>query len=175
MHWIDVIILVLLGLAGARGFMKGFFVELAGMVALILGIWGGIHFNEQVAELLGIEPSKRAISFLVTVLGIMIAVHIVSRIVTKFVDVVQLGILNKLGGALLGFLSSAFLFSVLLNIAFAKKDGTWITSFVTRNETVLIEPLRAFAPLILPDVGSSKWIERAWEQVRETTEGTMEQ
>ena len=117
MHWVDIIILVFLGLAAVRGFMRGFFVELAGTVALVLGIWGGIHFHDRVAGYFEIDPSKQAISFLITVIGIMLLVHLIGRIITKVIDVVQLGVLNKMGGALLGTLRTAFLFSVLLNIA----------------------------------------------------------
>ncbi|MFZ1333542.1 MAG: CvpA family protein [Flavobacteriales bacterium] len=174
MHWVDIVILVLLGLAAVRGFMKGFFVVLAGSVALVLGIWGGIHFHDKVAGYLDIDPSKQAISFLITVVGIMFVVHLVGRVVTKVIDAAQLGLLNKMGGALLGFLSSAFLFSVLLNIVYAKKDSAWFPEFISMDDTVLVEPLQVLAPLILPEVSSSKWVQRTWEQVKETSDGALE-
>ena len=174
MHWIDIIILVLLGLAAVRGFMKGFFVELAGMVALVLGIWGGIHFHDRVAAYLDIELSKQAVSFLITVVAIMLLVHLVGRMITKVIDVAQLGLLNKMGGALFGFLRTAFLFSVLLNIAYAKKNSPWSPAIFSSNDSVLMEPLRVLAPLIVPEVSSSKWVERTWEKVKAKTEGVVE-
>ena len=45
MNILDVIIVALLVFAFVRGFVKGFFVEVASLVALVGGIWGAIHFS----------------------------------------------------------------------------------------------------------------------------------
>ncbi len=45
MNYIDIILGLLLLVAAVRGFMKGFIYEVASLAALILGVWGGIHFS----------------------------------------------------------------------------------------------------------------------------------
>ena len=48
----DVIFIVPLICAGFRGFKKGLIIEVSALIAFGLGIWGGIHFSDFVAELL---------------------------------------------------------------------------------------------------------------------------
>ncbi len=172
MNWIDWAILLLLGIAAVRGFIRGFIVELAGLVALVLGIWGGIHLNDQVAVWLGLDPSKEALTFLVTMALIMLAVHLMGRLITKLVDAAQLGIPNKLAGMALGVFRKAFVISVLLNIAFAKQESVWAPSLGTQKESTFFAPLRAFAPIILPALGEAKWVKQAIDQVKEEVELT---
>ena len=44
MNLLDVILLILLLAAAISGYTKGFFIELASVVSLILGIWAGVDF-----------------------------------------------------------------------------------------------------------------------------------
>ena len=44
MNIIDIVIVVILIFAFVRGFMKGFFVEIASLIALIGGIYGAVYF-----------------------------------------------------------------------------------------------------------------------------------
>ena len=44
MNYLDIVLVVLLILSAINGFSKGFVEELAGLIALILGIWAAIHF-----------------------------------------------------------------------------------------------------------------------------------
>ena len=50
MSIIDIVLGVLLLFGLIRGLMKGLFVELASLVALVLGVWGAIHFSFYAAE-----------------------------------------------------------------------------------------------------------------------------
>ena len=90
MNWIDWAIIGLLGFAAVRGFMRGFIVEVCSLVGLVLGIWGGIHLNDKVAQLLGMDPAKEALSFLATLAIIMLLVHLIGRMLTTAVDAAQL-------------------------------------------------------------------------------------
>jgi membrane protein required for colicin V production len=166
MNWIDWTIVGLIGFAAVRGFMRGFIVEVCSLVGLVLGIWGGIHLNDRVAQALGMDPQKEALSFLVTLGIIVLLVHLLGRLVTKAVDAAQLGIPNKLAGAALGALRKAFVLSVLLNIAFAKHESSWAPSLGTQRASGLFAPLRAFAPTLVPAIGESKWVKQAIETVK---------
>jgi uncharacterized membrane protein required for colicin V production len=52
MNYLDAILGILLILSAIGGFAKGFVEELAGLVALILGIWAAIHFSDLVGVFL---------------------------------------------------------------------------------------------------------------------------
>lgn len=165
MNWLDYTLLLFVGLAAMRGFMKGFMLELCGLAGLVLGIWGAIHFNVRVARWFGLEERHEALSFLVTVLMILAALHFLGVALTKLLEVVQLGLPNKLGGALLGSLRAAFLLSVLLNILLAKQDSEWAPPLETMKNSVLLHALREFAPAVIPSLGETKWVRKVLDDL----------
>ena len=52
MNVIDIVLGALILFGIIRGLFKGFFVEVASLLALVLGIWGAIHFSYFAAEFL---------------------------------------------------------------------------------------------------------------------------
>lgn len=44
MNWIDFVIIALLVFGLIQGFIDGLIIEVAELAALVLGIWGAIHF-----------------------------------------------------------------------------------------------------------------------------------
>mgnify|MGYP000985077438 FL=1 len=52
MNIFDIIITALLLFGFVRGFMKGLFVEMASLAALIGGVYGAIHFSYLISDLL---------------------------------------------------------------------------------------------------------------------------
>jgi membrane protein required for colicin V production len=171
MNWIDYAIIALIGFAAVRGFMRGFIIEVCGLLGLVLGIWGAIHFNGLVAGWLGLGTDKEAIAFLITVLIILVLVYLLGRALTKVVDIVQLSLPNKVAGTFFGALRKAFVLSVVLNVLYAKHQSAWAPSLEAQQKSVLFEPLRAFAPAIIPALGESKWGKKAIDQVKEELEG----
>ncbi len=166
MNWIDYVLLALIGFAAVRGFMRGFIIELCGLLGLVLGIWGAIHFNGHVAQWLGLGTDKEAVAFLLTVVLILVLVHLLGRMLTTVVDIAQLSLPNKVAGTLFGALRKAFVLSVVLNVFYAKHQSAWAPSLKVQQESVLFEPLRAFAPAVIPALGETKWVKRAIDQVK---------
>ena len=96
--------LILFGLV--RGFMKGLFVEVASLVALVAGVYGAIHFSNFAAELLQTrtewnEKTINITAFAITFIGIVLAIAFAGKALTKLANFAALGILNKLLGCLL--------------------------------------------------------------------------
>lgn len=170
MNWLDWVLLILLLLAGLKGFQRGFVVELASLVALVLGIWAGVHVSDRVAALLGIGPDQRALAFLVTFLLVLIGVHLLAHVLTRLIDLAQLGLPNKLAGVGFGMLRSAFALSVLLNLLTAYTEGA-LPPADTRADSRLAGPIGAFAPAVLPVLRETKWVRDALEQARQEVLG----
>lgn len=145
--------------------MKGLILGLCGLAGMVLGIWGAIHFNSHIARWVGLEERHEALSFLVAVVLILVALHFLGLAITKLLDVAQLGLPNKLGGALLGGLRAAFLLSVFLNILLAERNVGWAPSSEIRKSSVLVPPLRGFAPAIIPALGETKWVRKVLEDL----------
>ena len=101
----DLAVVCLLVYGLARGAYRGFFVEVSSLLALVLGVFGALHFSSFTASLLSnyIEwDYLPLLSFALTFIGIMIGVAWVGKLLTKLAKVVLLGFLNRLLGALFG-------------------------------------------------------------------------
>jgi membrane protein required for colicin V production len=154
---IDIVLgaIILFGLV--RGFMKGLFVEVASLVALVAGVYGAIHFSNFAADYLQelTEWNEKTINitaFAITFVVIVLAIALAGKALTKLANFAALGIINKLLGGVFGALKLALILSVLLNI-FDKMNKT--ISFMdndTKEESVLYEPVKSLVPLIFPDI-----------------------
>lgn len=153
---IDIVLgaLILFGLI--RGLMKGLFVEVASLVALIAGVYGAIHFSNFAAEFLmeRVDWNEKTINitaFAITFVIIVLAISLAGKALTKLADFAALGLLNKLLGAVFGGLKIAMILSIVLMI-FAKMNKT--IPFVDDQDledSVLYEPVKSIAPIVLPN------------------------
>ena len=119
MNIIDIILLILLALGVIQGFRKGLIHEVATLAALILGIYGAIKFSDYTASLLieHFELSGRylpIISFAITFIAIVIAIHFLAGILDKLIKAIALGFVNRIFGAVFGILKTAFILSILI-------------------------------------------------------------
>jgi len=154
---IDIVLgaLILFGLV--RGFMKGLFVEVASLVALIAGVYGAIHFSNFAAEFLQTktewdEKTINITAFAITFIVIVLAIALAGKALTKLADFAALGIINKLFGGAFGALKIALILSVVLNI-FDKMNNT--ITFIDKDsmeDSVLYNPVKSFIPLIFPSI-----------------------
>lgn len=155
MNYIDIIFAILLVLAAIGGFKNGLVAEIASLAALVLGIWGAIEFSYITSEFLVENFSLKTnhlniISFIVTFIVIVILVHIVGNVVSKMLDTVMLGFVNKLAGLVFGVLKSALILSVILVVFNKIDEDVHILPQDAKQNSRMYEPIRSFAPSIFP-------------------------
>lgn len=156
MSTFDIVILGLLLFGFIRGLMKGLFVELASLIALIAGVYGAIHFSYFVSGYLVdyVDWEEKYISivaFAITFIAIVVVIALLGKMLTKVADFASLGFLNKLLGGVFGILKIGVILSVILLI-FDKLNST--LPFVDKNvteESILYEPVRDLAPMLFPN------------------------
>ena len=157
MNTFDIIIAVFLLFGFVRGIMKGLFIEVASLVALIVGVYGAIHFSYFISNWLkaSVTWDEKYISltaFAGTFVVIVIAIALLGKMLTKIADFASLGILNKILGGVFGalkiglILSIAFIFFGKMNdtIPFVKKENL--------EESILYLPVKKIAPTIFPSI-----------------------
>jgi len=157
MNIFDIVIAVLLIFAFIRGLMKGFFVEVASLVALVGGVWGAIHFSYFVADLLEdhVEWEENYISltaFAITFVAIVVAVSLLGKMLTKMADFAALGLVNKIFGGVFALLKSVVILSVIF-VFFARINNK--VPFVgkeTLDNSLLYEPVKDIIPSIFPSI-----------------------
>ncbi len=104
-NYIDVAVVCLMLYGMIRGASRGFFVEVSSLFALVLGVFGALHFSSFTSDLLSQYLDWKHLSlvaFALTFVVIVIGVAWIGKILTKLAKVILLGFLNKLLGALFG-------------------------------------------------------------------------
>ncbi len=148
MNFIDIILGGVIVFGFARGLMKGLFVEIASLVALIAGLYGAIHFSYFAGEFLvenfpsWEEKYVNLAAFAITFIVILIAVTMAGKLLTKVADFASLGILNKILGGAFGGLKMAVIIGAAL-VFFERTNNTM--EFVEKekiDDSALYEPVK---------------------------------
>jgi membrane protein required for colicin V production len=157
MNIFDIIIASLLLFGFVRGLLKGLFVEVASLVALIGGVYGAIHFSYFASDFLKEYVSWKQeyislASFAITFVIIIVVIALLGKALTKIADFASLGILNKILGGVFGALKIGLIMSVVF-IFFGKMNDT--VPFIekeTLQESILYGPVKKVAPTIFPSI-----------------------
>lgn len=157
MNIFDIIIAALLIFGFVRGLMKGLFVEVASLVALVGGVYGAIHFSYFIGNFLEeyVSWKEEYISlaaFAGTFVVIIVVIALLGKMLTKLADFASLGIINKILGGAFGALKIGLILSVVF-IFFGKMNDT--IPFIkkeTLEESILYKPVKKIAPIIFPSI-----------------------
>jgi membrane protein required for colicin V production len=157
MALIDIILGALLLFGLIRGVMKGFFVEIASLVALVAGVYGAIHFSNFAAEFLDSkvdwdEKYINIVAFAITFVIIVLIIALAGKALTKLADFAALGILNKLLGGVFGTLKIGLILSVLLIVFDTMNNSIPFADQENLEESILYKPVKSLAPMIFPSI-----------------------
>ena len=174
---LDIFLLLVLIVGAWRGFTKGLLLSVASLVGLVGGIWAASHFSHLVAENLSqhvswsvntIHMASLALTFLLVVLG----VHLLAKLLEKVLDLVALGFVNKLAGAVFGLLKVALILSfVMLLLNQTVGPRAWLPE--SDPASVLVGPVEALAPAITPALERLDELQPLEDRVQETVQETV--
>ena len=164
-NWLDLVLVLALGMAAVRGYQRGFIVEICSLIALWLGAFAALHFSDRVAIWMGFEAQGTILPFLITFLGVLLLVHLLARALTTLIELALLGLANKIAGIVVALVRSAFVISIMLNILIAYTQNSFPPQAL-REGSALHDPIQSFAPVVLPRLGESKWLKEMIEQLK---------
>lgn len=155
MSYLDIFLAVPLLWGLYKGFTKGLIIEAASLVALGLAIWGSIKFHSQLTLWLQeahdwTSPYLPLLSFALIFLGVLLSVYGVAKLVEKLVDLISLGFLNKLGGAVFGTLKFGLIISVVIFLLEAVNKTVEFIPNQIKTESLLYPHVQKLAPTIIP-------------------------
>lgn len=155
MSTVDIILGSILIIGAISGFMKGLFVEIASLLALVLGVYGAIHFSNYASGLLDphfdwSDKTLQIVSFAVTFIVIVIVIGLAGKALTKLANFAALGLLNKLLGALFGILKVGLILSIALLVLNKVNLAIPFLSPKDLKNSTLYVPVKAIAPAIFP-------------------------
>lgn len=157
MTLLDIILTVILLFGFIRGFMNGLFVEIASLLALVVGVYGAINFSAYTATLFEDkvdwqENYVSMVAFAITFIVIVLTIALAGKAFTKLADFAALGITNKILGGLFGILKLGLIASVVLMIFKNLNDTISIIDQKNIDESMLYEPVLAISTKIYPAI-----------------------
>lgn len=119
MNLLDFLLLIPIVWLCIRGFGKGLVLELATLAGLALGILAAYFFADELEAMITdyfsfSSSATRIIAYIIIFLLVLLVLFIVGKLVEKSVDMVALGWLNKLLGAIIGIAKGILLVCIVL-------------------------------------------------------------
>jgi membrane protein required for colicin V production len=162
MNYIDIILFIPLIWMAYRGFRHGFIIELASLVGFIGGIYAAIHYTGKVEALLisFLDMESKylpVIAFVLVFIAVVVLVYLLGKILENFINLIALGLVNKIVGGIFGILKAALFISIVIlvlnhiNISLVSEDK--------KDKSLLYEPIAELAPMLWKKFGNTEFTE----------------
>ena len=119
MNWLDIVILVLIAIPTLIGLRVGIIKTVLSLAGVIVGVILAGQFHTALAEQLTFIAQANLANiaaFAIILIGVMVIASVLASLLKWVVSVVLLGWVNRLGGAVFGFLLGAIFCGALLAI-----------------------------------------------------------
>jgi membrane protein required for colicin V production len=178
MNYLDIILAVPLLWGLYKGLSKGIVKELAALIALVGGIYGAVHFADNIhpylKEHFSLETSfVPIVSFAITFLIIVLGIRLIGFIIDKLVKAVALGLISRLLGGLFGVLKTAFILSCLFLVFNTFDYYLELIPIKQKKASVLYQPISNMVPSIMPNVKDGDSLVKEAEKVWKDAENTI--
>ena len=119
MNALDLVFLVILVLAGYRGYQTGFLISLISILAFVIATISAfalLHWGVQVLDewIVGFSEVLPYLAFILIFAGVVILINIIGKILKKVIDLTLLGSFDNVGGGIIGVLKWVFGLSLLI-------------------------------------------------------------
>ncbi|HAX95473.1 MAG TPA: colicin V production protein [Prolixibacteraceae bacterium] len=155
MNYLDIILLILLLLSAINGFKNGFVEELAGLVALILGIWAAIKFSAvlggYITETFQLDGKYvNILAFIGIFIFVIILINIIGALISNLVKAIKLNFINRFAGLFFGALKGILILSVFLVVINKIDQDVHLIPVEAKNNSRMFKPAKDFAPSVFP-------------------------
>jgi len=119
MNWLDIVIIVIIAIPTLIGLRVGIIKAVLSLAGVIVGVILAGRYYLALSEQLTFIPQAnlaKIVAFAIILVGIMIIAGVLASVLKWIASVVLLGWVNRLGGAIFGFVLGAILCSALLAI-----------------------------------------------------------
>lgn len=157
MNVLDIILIIILVVAAVSGMRKGIITQACGIAGILLGIFLAFKFSSALAGWLNVgEDFSWLLSFIIIILAVALVLYWVGRLVRKLVHGIGLGIVDRIGGLLLGVVKWGLILSLLLGVwvNFSQKAREQDPKLIT--ESAMWPPLKKLGDFVFPYILDAK-------------------
>lgn len=161
MNAIDLILIIPIAWFTYKGFSKGFIIEIASLMALLIGIYAAVHFSFYTTDFLRNQFSLTnkymgIISFVLTFVLVILLVLLFGRTLENIIKAGQMGFLNKAAGALFGLFKVVFVLSILILALTNFEMENILVKEKYQQGSLLYKPIKKVAPAVFPKLKEFK-------------------
>lgn len=155
MNLLDLFILIPIVWLCIRGISKGFVIELATLIGMVLGILAAFYFSSYVMDFLKDyftlrEQTMKIIAYLLIFLVVLLIAFLIGKAIEKVVDMVAMGWFNKLLGGIVGLAKGIVLVAIILFIIEKTDTGEKIIKPQVKEKSMFYQPLMELVHFVVP-------------------------
>jgi membrane protein required for colicin V production len=155
MNFIDILIFIPLIYGGWQGFKKGFIVEIFTLLALLVGVYAGVHLSDQVTVILRDSANMSwkylpTFSFILVFLMVGAMVYFLGKLVEKVIDFTGLKLINKLAGMFFGLVKFLYVISIVLLIEESFQMKGEVLPSEAKERSLLYSPVKNLSFKTIP-------------------------
>lgn len=152
MNVLDIIIGIILIVFAVKGLVKGVINEVVSLIAIVIGLYGAFYCSDITAnylkDIIDIKPEYLStVALLITFALLVVAVVLIGKLLSKILESLSLGWIDKLGGFLFGLLKGSLLVSLLILLLNVLNIGSIIPQD-QRDGSMLYGHVEKVAPYI---------------------------
>jgi membrane protein required for colicin V production len=160
MNFVDVLILVPLIYAGWKGFKHGVIIEVFTLLALLVGIYAGIHSSDFAANWLRNSVGWESlyvptVAFTLTFLAVGAMVYFAGKMIEQMVKVTNLTPVNKFAGIFFAVLKMSYFVSVFLVLVESYDEKGDFFPQETKESSLLYQPVFKLSTSSIPALKNS--------------------
>lgn len=171
---LDIVILVLLGIAGYRGFKDGIIMEIFSFLAVFVGLIASVRFLHPAMELMAPHVRNAGstlpfLTFTVVFSLVFLVIFLAGKTLKSVMKMTVMGNVDQFGGALLGMLKAGFVLGILFWLGSLVNIGKvlpWVSDSFMANLT------SDFASGTINIVNTAVPIKEIFEKVKHILQGT---
>ena len=181
MNFIDILITVPLIYAAYKGFRHGLIIEIFTLMALVVGLYAGIHFSDAVSDFMKRQfswnsPYLPVISFTLVFLGLGAMIFFAGKAIERMIKVVNLSPLNKFFGSVFGLVKALYLVSVGIVLVESYDEKGNFFPKEKKQESYLYHRVKKVSEYTIPGLlGSNIFMKNEFKEASDSTGLTFEE
>ena len=155
MNTLDIVLIVPIAFGLIQGFRHGLVKEVGSLMGIVIGIYLARFFSDDVAKLImhqfGWSFSVcMTIAYAVVFIAGAVGVQLIAYVISKILDFIKVGWINKTIGSLFGALKFVLILSVVLNLFSMLNQFQPIVHKKAIDNSVLYQPIERIMPSLIP-------------------------